>query len=204
MTDPKTSSTQTLTRLADQLESLPPEGWDVPSLCDGWQVRHVVAHVTMPARYTPERFGAEMAAARGDFERASSTIAARDAMRPVAEHLADLRSPVLHAWEAPGGGAAGALAHAVIHSLDVTLPLGLPDAAPADAVLAVLTQLTDAQGAMFGVELDGVRLEATDADLTWGTGETVRATGGELVALVSGRTLPDGRSLPRARAAVSG
>ena len=27
--------------------------WNAPSLCAGWQARHVVAHVTMPARLTP-------------------------------------------------------------------------------------------------------------------------------------------------------
>jgi len=41
----------------------PDATWDAPTLCEGWQVRNVVAHVTMPARLTPEQFGAEMAAA---------------------------------------------------------------------------------------------------------------------------------------------
>ena len=74
----------------------------------------------MPARLTPEQFGAEMAAAGGDFTVLSDTVAARDAALPVADLLDQLRSPGLHAWQPPGGGAAGALSHAVIHSLDVT------------------------------------------------------------------------------------
>src|SRR5919112_823166 len=32
--------------LADLLESLPPEGWQRPSLCEQWTVRDVGAHVT--------------------------------------------------------------------------------------------------------------------------------------------------------------
>src|SRR5688572_25196389 len=129
---------QTLTGLADALGSGGTAAWDAPSLCDGWLVRHVVAHVTMPTRLTPEQFGAEMAAAGGDFGLLSDTVAARDASLPVTDHLAQLRSPLLHGWQPPGGGAAGALSHAVIHSLDVTVALDRPAVAPAEAVIAIL------------------------------------------------------------------
>jgi uncharacterized protein (TIGR03083 family) len=182
--------------LADLLASAPAETWDAPSLCEGWQVRHVVAHVAMPVRLTPETFGAEMAAAGGDFGVLSNTVAARDAALPPADQLDALRSPSLHAWQPPGGGEVGALTHAVIHSLDVTVALDQPAVAPADAVIAVLDQLTGADGAWFGIDLTGVRLEATDTDWSWGDGDVVRADSGQLVALLSGRTLPDGRSLP--------
>lgn len=183
--------------LADLLASVPAETWDAPSLCEKWQVRHVVAHATMPARLTPEQFGAEMAAAGGDFTVLSDTVAARDAFLPVSEHLAHLRSPLLHAWQPPGGGAAGALSHAVIHSLDVTVALDRPTVAPVEAVVAVLDQLTAANGALFGVDLTDVRLEAADIDWSWGSGKVVRTDSGRLVALLSGRTLPDGRALRR-------
>jgi len=183
--------------LADLLASVPVETWDAPSLCTNWHVRHVVAHMTMPARFTPEQFGAEMAAVGGDFTALSDTVAARDASLPLADHVDALRSPLLHAWQPPGGGAAGALSHAVIHSLDVTVALDRPAVAPDDAVVAVLDQLTAANGALFGVDLSGVRLEAADTDWSWGSGDAVRGDSGHLVALLSGRTLPDGRALPR-------
>ena len=34
-------------RTADLLEQLSPEQWDHPSLCQGWTVRHVAAHLTL-------------------------------------------------------------------------------------------------------------------------------------------------------------
>jgi uncharacterized protein (TIGR03083 family) len=197
LTDLQSFVAPTYHGLAELLDASPAETWDAPSLCANWQVRHVIAHVTMPARFTPEQFRSEMAAAGGDFTVFSDTVAARDATLPAADHLEALRSSQLHAWQPPGGGAAGALSHAVIHSLDVTIALDRPAVAPNDAVVAVLDQLTASNGAHFGVELTGVRLEAADTDWAWGGGDPVRADSGRLVALLSGRTLPDGRALPR-------
>jgi uncharacterized protein (TIGR03083 family) len=198
MTDLQSWVAPTYQGLADLLPETAGDTWDAPTLCDKWRVRHVVAHVTMPARMTPEQFGAEMAAAGGDFAVLSDSVAARDASLPVAELLDQLRSPALHAWQPPGGGAAGALSHAVIHSLDVTVALVRPPVAPTAGTTAVLDQLTASGGALFGVDLTDTRLEATDTEWAWGAGHLVRADSGCLVALLSGRALPDGRRLPRA------
>lgn len=197
MTDLQSLVAPTCEGLADLLASAPAESLDAASLCDGWQVRHVLAHVTMPARLTREQFAAELAAAGGAFGVLSDTVAARDAALSADELLGALRSPVLHAWEPPGGGVIGALTHAVIHSLDVTVALGQAPVAPAEAVVAVLDALTAASGTWFGVDLAGTRLEAEDTDWAWGSGEPVRADAGSLVALLSGRALPDGGRLPR-------
>jgi uncharacterized protein (TIGR03083 family) len=183
--------------LADLLDGAPPQTWDDPSLCEKWLVRHVIAHVTMPVRMTPEQFGAEMAAAGGDFGVLSDTVATRDASLPAAELLAQLRSPALHAWQPQRGGAVGALSHAVIHSLDVTIPLDKPPVAPREAMTVILDELTGSNGSWFGVDLTGSRFEAVDVDWAWGSGEVVRADTGSLVALLSGRRLPEGHVLPR-------
>lgn len=197
MTDLQSWVAPTFNGLADLLSATDVETWDSPSLCEKWLVRNVIAHVTMPARLTPAQFGAELAAARGDFTVLSDTVATRDAALPVADLLDQLRSPRLHAWQPPGGGGAGALSHAVIHSLDVTIALDRPEVAPAEAATTVLDLLTAANGTWFGIDLTDVRLEATDSDWSWGTGQPVRADSGRLVSLLSGRTLPDGRTLPR-------
>ena len=197
MTDAQSWVGPTYQGLADLLAAAAADSWDAPSLCEKWQVRHVVAHLTMPVRMTPEQFGAEMAAAGGDFAVLSDAVATRDAALPVGDLLDQLRSQQLHAWQPPGGGTAGALSHAVIHSLDVTIALDRPAVAPTQAATAVLDQLTAADGSLFGVDLTGLRLEAADGDWSWGDGQLVRADSGPLVALLSGRALPDGRALPR-------
>jgi uncharacterized protein (TIGR03083 family) len=183
-------------RLADTLEQLDPDVWDSPSLCEGWRVREVIAHVTMAARLTVEQFGAELAAVSGDFQLLSDTIATRDSALPIAEHLANLRSPVLAAWQPPGGGEIGALNHAVVHGLDVTNALQLPRACSEATAQVILDSLTEGGvGARFGVDLEGLRLEATDLDWNWGDGRAVSASAAELISLVCHRTLPDGRTL---------
>ena len=197
MTDLQSWVAPTCEGLADLLATGDADVWAAPSLCDTWLVRHVVAHVTMPVRLTPEQFGAEMAAAGGDFTVLSDTVATRDGSLPVADLLDQLRSSRLHTWQPPGGGAAGALSHAVIHSLDVTVALDEPAVAPEEAMATVLNHLTARNGSLFGIDLTGVRLEADDSDWSWGSGRLVRADSGSLVALLSGRALPDGRSLPR-------
>ncbi|GAA1865552.1 maleylpyruvate isomerase family mycothiol-dependent enzyme [Pseudonocardia ailaonensis] len=202
MTDLQTCVAPTFLGLADLLASAPPATWDTPSLCAGWGVRHVVAHMTMAGRLTPEQFGAEMAAAGGDFDVLSDTVAARDARLPLDDLLAGLRSPSLHAWQPPGGGAAGALGHAVIHSLDATIPLDAAPTAPPDALHAILDHLTAAHGTIFGLDLTGLGLRTPDGRWTWGDGDRiVEADAHHMVALLAGRTLPDGRVLGPAREA---
>lgn len=197
MTDLQRWVEPTCTGLAELLSAEPAATWGVPSLCEQWSVRHVIAHVTMPARLTPEQFGTELAAAGGDFTVLSDTVAARDALLPVDTLLEQLRSPTLHGWQPPGSGAAGALSHAVIHALDVTIPLARTAVVPGEAATAVLEQLTARNGAWFGVDLNDIRLETDDAEWSRGTGQAVRADTGSLVALLAGRTLPDGQRLPR-------
>ncbi len=58
-------------------------------------------------------------------------MAARDGALPAAALLADLRSPVLHAWQPPGGGVEGALVHCVIHTLDIVEAVPLDRRVPA-------------------------------------------------------------------------
>ncbi|WP_222106446.1 hypothetical protein [Catellatospora sichuanensis] len=79
----------------------------------------------------------------------------------------------------------------------MTIALDRPTVAPREAVIAVLDQLTATNGTWLGVDLTDVRLEVTDTAWSWGSGQLVRADSGSLVALLSGRTLPDGRILPR-------
>ena len=130
------------TWLADVLDGLADVAWDTPSLCAGWRVREVVAHMTMAVRYAPPEFYAELEACKGDFTLLSNRVEARDAALTTTTLVANLRDDALHTWIPPGGGLIGALTHVVIHGLDITVPLGVARPAPDESVLAVLDHLT--------------------------------------------------------------
>ena len=176
--------------LGDTLSSATDVQWDTPSLCEGWRIREVVAHLSMPARYSQGEFMAELRACGFDFGLLSNTIAARDATLPSTELLANLNAEILHRWTPPGGGQLGALNHVVIHSLDATLPLAAPNHVDRETIRIVLDALTiGGVHAHFGTTIDGRRLEATDMDWAHGTGRFVRGPAHELALALCGRTL---------------
>ncbi|MEU8039482.1 maleylpyruvate isomerase family mycothiol-dependent enzyme [Streptosporangium sp. NPDC049078] len=179
---------------ADLLAALRPEQWDAPTLCDGWRVREVVAHTTMPFRTSLGRTLLELAKARGDFNRMADRCARRDAVRlPPERLLASLRDNVAHPWTPPGGGVHGALAHEVIHGLDITVGLGLDRRVPPERVAMVLAGMRPKNIAFFGTDLTGVTLRATDLDWSHGTGTPLRGPAQDLLLVLCGRRLPPGR-----------
>jgi uncharacterized protein (TIGR03083 family) len=180
--------------LADLLAAASGAQWDTPSLCEGWRVREVIAHMTMAARYSEPEFMAELQRCDFDFTRLSNEVAGRDAGLPTGELVANLRSDVMQHWAPPGGGYHGALNHVVIHGLDVTVPLGVPRRSPDHTIRVVLDDLTQGGGhAHFGTVLNGRRLEASDLDWSYGSGPALRGAAEDLALAMCGRAVPGGR-----------
>lgn len=181
--------------LASTLAGLDSAAWDTPSLCAGWRVREVVAHMTMPFRYSPEQFGQAMAEAQGDFDKMADQAARRDAAQlPTAELVRVLRENEDFRWEPPGGGLVGALTHDVIHGLDITVPLGTGRRVPENSLRTVLDTMTrpGAPG-YFGTDVTGVQLVADDMDWSYGAGPPVSGLAQDLALVLCGRKLPAGQ-----------
>ena len=182
--------------LADAYDGLTPEQWTSPSLCEGWTVAHVAAHVTMPFRYSSGRFAVELLRARGRFHVVSERVAARDCVLPQAELAAALRDNAEHPWKPPGAGWDAPLTHDVVHGLDVTRPLGIDDQVGEGPLRVVLDGLTTPRALKhFGVDTRGVTLRATDVDWTSGAGDgrLVAGPAADLVLLLAGRRVDAGR-----------
>lgn len=176
---------------ADVLGGLTDSDWNAPSLCSGWRVREVVAHMTMPFRYAAPRFLAELARSRGDFARMADRIARRDARAPIGTLLDGWRANVDHPWKPPGGGLAGALTHDVVHGLDITIPLGLEHPVGEQALRVVLDHATAPLNRKhFDVDMTGIRLEADDLDWAFGEGEPLRGRARHLLMVLMDRRLP--------------
>ncbi|GGM72058.1 hypothetical protein GCM10011609_04840 [Lentzea pudingi] len=175
------------------LSTLTGRQWGAPSLCEGWTVKHVVAHTTLPYRSSGRRVIWEILKSAGRFNHASDRMAREDARLPARELLDALKNNIDHPWTPPGGGPAGALSHDVIHGLDITVALGLDRVVPHERLRLVLDGMKPSNVKYFGADLDGKRLEATDLDWTFGEGRPVRGQAQDLLLLVCGRTLPPGR-----------
>jgi len=175
--------------LADFLASATPGQWDAPSLCEGWRVREVVAHMTMAARYDEAAFMAELQDCGFDFTALSNKVAARDGALDTAELVANLRSDTMAQWAPPGGGYRGALNHVVIHSLDITEPLGARRLHSNDTMRVILDDLTAGGGHQhFDVPIDDKRFEATDIDWSYGDGaDVLTGTAATIAVTLCGR-----------------
>jgi uncharacterized protein (TIGR03083 family) len=180
--------------LAAILAGLPLEAWDAPTLCRGWRVREVVAHITMPFRYRAPRFVFEMARSRGNFNRMADRCARRDGTALPGELAAALRDNERNPWKPPGGGFEGALTHDVIHGLDLVVPLGIDRRVPEDRLRVVLDAITaPAARKHFGTDLSGIELRADDMDWAFGSGQRLTGAAQDLALVLCGRKLPAGR-----------
>jgi hypothetical protein len=115
------------------------------------------------------------------------------AMSP-ADLAAAVRANIGHRWQPPGGGATGALAHDLIHGLDITVPLGLAVLpVPEERLRPVLpASLDDRSVRFFGVDMNGIELRAQDMDWTLGSGTPLEGAAADLLLVLCGRTLPAG------------
>lgn len=180
--------------LADVLAAMPAQSWDSPSLCAGWRVRDLVAHVTMPFRYSTARFVAELVRSGGRFGAMADRCARRDGAASPSELLSALRDNATNPWKPPGGGLEGALTHDVIHGLDAVVPLGIDRCVPEERLRIVLRAISASKAlSHFGTDLSGIELQADDIDWSFGSGQPLAGTAQDLALVLCGRKLPPGR-----------
>ena len=156
--------------LADDLAGLTEEQWRTPSLCAGWSVHDVLAHMVATAKGTPARFITGLIASGFRFDRfTAKRIAAERAGGPAAT-LAAFRA-VETSTTAPPGPTTSWLGEALVHAEDIRRPLGIRHAYPVDAVRQV-TEFYAGSNVLIGGKrrVEGVTLQATDTDWSHGSG----------------------------------
>ncbi|NEA55091.1 maleylpyruvate isomerase family mycothiol-dependent enzyme [Streptomyces sp. SID13666] len=180
--------------LAAVFDKLPEQKWDESTLCSGWRVREVVAHMSLGFRYSIPRVAKELVKARGSLNRMTDRCARQDAASFSTGQLTGfLRDNATHPWKPPVGGIVAALGHDVVHGLDITVPTGVDRQVPEDRLRILLDAVDPKSFKFFGARLDGVQLRAIDLDWTFGTGSPVTGTAQDLLLLTFGRKLPKGR-----------
>jgi uncharacterized protein (TIGR03083 family) len=170
------------------LEGLSPGEWREPSLCTGWTVHDVVAHVLSYDELGPRQLASRFVRGRLLVDRVNAVGLSEYAGRSPAELVELLRAHLTPRGLPAGMGGAIALTDGLVHQQDIRRPLGRPRAIPADRLEPAL------RTALFGPVLRGVlrardvRLVATDLDWSFGRGPEVHGTAEALLMAVAGRT----------------
>jgi len=173
-----------------------------PSLCMGWDVKTVGAHVVSTAIDGTGAF-LRLALRRGSMNRAIDELARRRAQRPAAQVVADLHQCADRRISPPLFGPLDPLADVLVHSGDIRIPLGLPFQPDPRRVASAMDFLTGPWPfgfVPFG-RLRGISLRASDIRRVWGSGPEIRGPVAALMMTITGRTallhMLDGPGLPQ-------
>ena len=179
--------------LHDDLQTLEPEAWNRSSLCSGWDVHDVMAHLVDSAKTSRLSFIRRMIMRRFDFDGDNADGINRERRASGPETLAEFQR-VLHATATPPANLATRLVEIIVHGEDIRRPLGLHRSYPALPVVTALKyQLTTGVSMGGGKQrARGLRLVATDADFNHGDGPEVSGAAIALLLAVSARPVNDG------------
>ncbi|TDC97651.1 maleylpyruvate isomerase family mycothiol-dependent enzyme [Actinomadura sp. 7K507] len=174
--------------LIDDLVHLDDEQWGKPSLCEGWTVHDVAAHLVDTARTTRVGFVAGLVRARFDFDRQNARGVERERGASPRETLERLRQ-VASRRSTPPAPLDSRLVEEVVHGEDIRRPVGLTRSYPQEAVVRSLRLQSRTPAAFGGAKelMVGIRLTATDADLSIGDGPEVSGTALSLLLATCGR-----------------
>jgi uncharacterized protein (TIGR03083 family) len=176
--------------LVDALGGLSAGDFAEPSLCTGWAVRDVLAHMVATAEMTPPRFLGKMAGSGFNFQAMTRKEIARvRSGRSDADLVAALRARI-GARTAPPGPAESWLGETIVHGEDMFRALGGYRPHPVTHVLAV-ADFYQKSNLLIGAKrrIAGVTLRATDVPWQHGTGPELAGPAIALVMAMTGRTV---------------
>jgi uncharacterized protein (TIGR03083 family) len=193
--------------LGNYLGGLSADEWNRPSLCAGWKVKDVAAHMlVVPTMSKGQVFrsfvgsGFNLDKMNAKFVRKLTTDLSTDEIAKKTTASAASQSMP------PGLKPPGVLTELVVHSSDIAEGVGKPFALPVDDYVAVLEHLKNVQP-VFGSKkrIEGLSLRATDTEWSTGSGPAVEGPAAALVLALAGRRSAldrlsgDGVSTMRAR-----
>jgi uncharacterized protein (TIGR03083 family) len=174
--------------LADRLDNLSPNAWDQSSLCAGWRVRDVVAHLVSILEIPIGTF-LWKSATSGGFNKFADKSARHIGGRPPADLVAALRSNASKRFAPPFVGPIAPLTDILVHTRDIERPLGHASLLDEAALATSLNYVCGgkARGFVPSKRTRGLRFEATDVAWSIGSGPVVRGSGEAILMATTGR-----------------
>lgn len=176
-------------RIADLIDTLDEDALSTPSLCAGWDVKTVAAHLV--SVFADSFWTFQWAALRhGGFNRAIDELARRRARDSAADIARTLRQRADHRLNPPVTGPLSGLADVLVHSGDIRIPLGLPFHPGDEQVCWALGFLTGPRplGFVPRGRLRGIALHSTDIGRSWGSGAEIHGPAALLMMAAAGRS----------------
>ncbi len=172
------------------LQGLSPHQWRHHSLCDGWQVRDVVAHLVLASHARVPQLVISLIRARGDLDRMGRDTALRHAAAADdAELLRQFNDTIGSRSTILGTTPTDRLMDLLVHGQDIAIPLGIRHEMPPAAAQAALERIWNPRFPFRATTtLNGLRLHATDTGWTGGDGLRVEGPASALLLLAAGRT----------------
>ena len=173
--------------LAADLESLSDAQWETPSLCEGWTVRDVLAHMTGTAKVSTASFFPKLITSGFSLTKLQGKDIARERGSSPAETLANFKA-IERSTSSPPGPKDTWLGEALVHAEDIRRPLGIKHEYPADAAVRV-ADFYKGSNLVMGTKkrIAGLQLQATDTDWTHGEGPGVSGPIMALLMAMAGR-----------------
>jgi uncharacterized protein (TIGR03083 family) len=184
-------------RTVTLLKDLTPVEWDRPSLCDGWRVRDVAAHLTMQQMTLRDGLKAMIRHPGGMNHLINAAAVTEANRRPPEQHIADIGRMVGSRRHNFGLTARETLIDIVVHGQDIAVPLGRRLEVPPASAATAATQVWSYQASRMGRRIARVnrklpfqsyRLIATDTDWVVGSGQEIRGPVLAILLLITGRT----------------
>jgi uncharacterized protein (TIGR03083 family) len=175
--------------LIDVLDGLTIEQWNAPSLCDGWRVREVVGHLVSILEVPFPRWVIGIARHRS-FDAQADKLAREFATTEPADLLTRYRALADSRFAPPMLGPRAPLSDVLIHTSDITRPLGTPVHASENALETVLEYLQSGQAKGFVSKsvITGLRFAPTDLGRSFGSGPEVVGPAEAIIVSLAGRT----------------
>lgn len=177
--------------LVKTLRELSEDEWEHPSLCAGWTIREVAAHITASPQVRFADFPVMLVRGGFSYNRMILRDGQRRGRAPIAQIVADHERLAGVRRHPPMLTPLEPLTDILVHTQDIVRPLGRDYTAPTEAILLAADRAR--RMALFlGSRriIRNVRMVATDADWVRGDGPTIEAPMQELLMVCAGRA-PD-------------
>jgi len=173
--------------LAEDLDGITDDQWGTASLCPGWTVQDVLAHMTATAKMSVGAFFTGLITSGFRFEKVQDKGISANHGATGAECLAGFKAVMSSTKHPPGPGPTW-LGEVLVHSQDIRRPLGIEHKYPTDS-MARVADFYKGSNLLIGSKkrIAGLKLEATDTEWSTGEGPSVSGPIASLVLAMTGR-----------------